>query len=546
MEGQQSSLLEKALPPSDINFFDNENTPECTIMKHILLKLIHCGAIVTKYITQCAEEDAVRLSNENVENAFFMPDIDTLVDQEEHRSLINQLFVAWKLFFLEHQPLMHEVHTKLLEDELVPGTNKPRKLRTTLGTSVFAEITRLFYLLHRPTILMELEVEHIALCVLQHPLWVSISTTFDISSQYEDKEKPDGIVESGLQLLRTMWERSIVNYKQSECVMLTFFLTQQLDQLRQECLDEFEMVFQALWYRVGVLIQRAWPSNEAECVLDEPSFSQQVEGMRVCNRDFYTFISFYLGAIMYRFHYYRLMKPFAMNPAMLPLAGLKESVGHWLKTIVSEMPEEAFCDMYGDICNVAYNFAGDRDWFRYKWPFKVYTVSIAIMELRPHLYRRYHSEDRTTKERCLATVQENYVSRLFLLKAVQVYIHTKSGGNHIEWHQRTVIRSDQINLCSYELMSNQCPLLVQVLSSFWAYDQKHVFITDSLYESIGIVLFLLRKSYADCFFGHCLTFFIDQALERVGQQNLAANDQEDLELDSAYQLIDQANSHFLL
>lgn len=540
-------LIEKALPPSDINFFDNEQTPECTIMKHILLKLIHCGAIVTKYILQCTQEDNIRLAKEKEDN-LFMLDRDTFVEREEHCLVLNQLFVAWKLFFLEHQALMHEVHTRLLEDELIPGTNKPRKLRTTLGTSVFTEITRLFYLLHRPTILMELESEHIALCILEHPLWVSISTTFDISAQYEDKEKKDGIVESGLELLRSMWERSIVDYKQSECVMLTFFLTQQLDQLRQECLDEFEAVFYALWYRVGMLIQKTWPNNSSECVLDEPSFSQALTGKdtRVCNRDFFTFISFYFGEIMYRFHYYRSMKPFAMNATMPLPPGLKESVAHWLKNIVSEMPEEAFSDMYGEICNVAYNFAGDSNWFRYKWPFKVYNVSIAIMELRPHLYRRYHSEDRTTKERCLATVNDNYLSRLFLLKAVQVYIHTKSGGNHIDWHGRTVIRSQEIVACTYELMANECPLLVQVMSSFWAYDQKHVFITDSLYESIGVVLLLLRKSYEDCFFGHSLTFFIDQALERVSQQNLLEDDQEDSELDFAYQLIEDGNGTFKL
>lgn len=516
----ERGLLEKCLPRG-VDFFE-ERAHHSTVFKELYVRLATLGGVVTEYLQRCAHEDEayeqdVRQAHENNDDdAFFGIVKSTFVGERQHVKALETLYDAWFSFFLEHWEVMHEVQIRVIEDECEPGTNKPRKIRTTLGTSVFTELLRITFLLQRPAVVMEIENEHVRLSTTKNPLWIRMEQTFDISNQYEEKEDRDTIVEDRLQLLRSMWERPIIEYRQSECVLLTFFITQQMDSLKSDCFQEFQLVFSALLYRIGLLVHRAWNKD----VLDEPSFCIEVAEIgadaRLCNRDFLTFCSFYLGDIARRFFYYGLHQKGqpCLDLTEAQCSEFSEHVRAWINRFINEMPEEAFRDMYTENCNEAYNFPGDDRWFRYKWPIKVHTRSECLRQLRPHLYRRYHSEDRTTKRMCLATISESYASRTFLLKALNSYIHSKSGGNHIDWFGRAVINSKQIAEAQYELMSNESPQLVQILSSFWAYDRKQLFMTDDIFLSIGVWFLILFKRYNSRFFGNSLFFFVSEAVPK--------------------------------
>lgn len=515
--------MKECFPPQSVNWFENR-LHYTSIFKDIYYSLAHLGALTTEYLQRCAREDqdyeldVQRMEEDEDDGMFFGVTKSTFVDEPEHVSILQKLFDAWQQFFLEHWEVMHEVHTRIMEDELEPGTNKPRKLRTTFGTNVFAELSRLFYLLQRPIILMELPGQHISLDKTKHSLWISVCATFDISSQYGEKEDKDTIVEDANAFLKNMWMLPILQYSQTQCTMLMFFLTQQLDVLPQDCIEEFEHVFQTLWYRIASLMHQSWPSSVMDDVKMRTSVSvNDQDDIYICSREYYTFCSFYLSEIMRRFYYYHLIinHPPLISLTKETMTQVSSSVQAWVeKEVVDSMPDEAFTDMYAENCNHAYNFSGDDRWFKYKWPVKVHTRSECLRQLRPHLYRRYHSEDRTSKRMCLLGVKQyNYPSQTFILKAINSYIHSKSGGGgHIHWHGRAVIFSSQIASAQYELMSNQSPQLLQVMSSFWAYDQKKVFMTDDLYLSIGVWFYFLQKRYDSHFYRHSFAFFVHEAL----------------------------------
>lgn len=542
----EEGLLQKSLPV-DIDCFDTR-AHHSTVFKSLFERIAYLGGTTTEYLKRCAQEDTAydsdvsRALDAGEADAFFGITKVTFVGEEAHVKCLRKLFDAWFVFFLEHWEVMHDVNSWTIEDEFQAGTNKPLKIRTTIGTSVFTELTRLFYLLHRPQIVMEMAQEHVTLSALQHDLWISIERTFDISNQYQEKEDRDQTVESRLLLLRQMWERPIIEYSQSECVLLLFFLTQQINSLKQTCIDEFHMVAHALWFRLGHLVQKSWPDN----VLDEPSFRVHVAQVDayLCNRDFMTFISFYMGEIMRRFYYFDLTSSktglFSATLSADQIEALGAHVKLWVERFVGEMPDEAFRDMYTENCNEAYNYPGDDRWFKYKWPIKVHTRSECIRLLRPHLYRLYHSEDRTTKRMCLLQVQESHTSRTFVLKALNSYIHTKSGGTHIDWFGRSVIFSRQVAAAQYELMSNESPQLVQILSSFWAYDRKELFMTDNIFVTIGVWFLVLYHRYKGRFYGNPLDFFIQEAIPKNNgllDGNLLTKNIDQLISEDAYRLI---------
>lgn len=487
-----------AMMPYEIDFFD-DNVNFRTHFRIFYERINALGKYTTQKIARCVEED--ESSPEDSLNTY-------LSDPREQRE-IRHLFETWRNHYIVYLEDMQEIR-HVTTAELDPETLKRRKLKDSHGLHVFMEITRLFALLNYPRILLGLEDE-VALENMEHPLWVSIASSFDISAQYEAKEERDEEVEERYARLRVMWSKPILSYTLVETIHLILFLTQQLNDINLTSLAEFTHVFEVVWIRAAHLAQEYHPAD----VLDDPEMCKlimpdEVPPLYVCNRDFHMFCSFYLGEVMRRLFYTEMLSKRAMAlPELVPAKRqlYAETTKKWAATIIEGFADEAFSDLYGETCNDAYSFVGDDRWFKYKWANRVHSRGACLLEMRPHLYRRFHSEGYASKRSIIESINTSHVSRLFFLKAVSTYIQIKSGNSNIKWFSGVVVASDGIKMSAYNLSSNMSPQLLQVLSTFYAYDQTQVYITDNIYESIAIWFYLLTTRYKNQLYGHSLLQF---------------------------------------
>lgn len=498
------------LPPSD-NMEEQEDMRRQTFMKEIHIKVNNLGNLTSDLFQQCMDED-----EENAASSLNDDDLVlvSFIEDQEYIDLLDVLYNRWCLFYITKYQQMSEIETLTMVGELEPGTNKDRKVKASLGINVFTEITRLYTLRSKSRIganqFVSLNDNTL------HKSWISIARSFDISEQYEPKEDKDINVETRLARIRSIWDSPILSFTQSEVIMMTFFLTQQINDVVQgQCFDEFKVVFELVWIRCGMLTQEAY----TEGVLDDPKMRVQVEvepePLFIFNRSFAAFCCFYMGDILRRFYYYDLLRQRACSPEELP-PNLPALAGHtkaWLERIIKELPEEAFTDAYTDNADDGYNFPGDDLWFKFYKPKEVPSRALCLMAFRPHLYRRFFSEARTSKQAVLDAVATAHIARLFVLKSIATYVQLKTGGNYeIKWYDGVVINSKDIEGSDYMLQSNQCPLIVQIFSSYCAYDRSQVFMSDNLYEVIAVWFYWLQVRYESQLHGNSFEFFIEKAI----------------------------------
>jgi hypothetical protein len=94
-------------------------------------------------------------------------------------------------------------------------------------------------------------------------------------------------------------------------------------------------------------------------------------------------------------------------------------------------------------------------------------------------------------------------SREFLLLAISDYIQNKTNGV-AKWHNAVVLRNRELNMSLYQLTANLAPLLVQVFSHYWVYDDGKVHMTGNIYETLSIWFSLLNEKYGGKLHGICL------------------------------------------
>lgn len=453
-------------------------------------------------------------------------------------NILHLLYDEWKDFFLDHLGIMFETHTFQLYDdsegEEAGDEESLYKVRHTFGLQVWVELSRLNYLCQfhiKQSVLGAHELENIISLEseTEHPSWISIVKTFDISGQYEKDEEKDEEVEERHALIREVWRKPFMTYRQSEVVLMVLFLSQQVNSLEASCVEEFRMVFEFMWLRSTELLVAEYNGD----ILDEEDMRMPIgeeveeeaqEGQKatryMVTRVFSAFLSFYLGLILKRLDWYDIMSKnkkrdmarFLPNNH-IPLAQLSQNMEAWIAHIVMEMPDEAFEDLHVETCVDSYSFPGDDLWFVYRWPLKVHSRQACLAQLRPHLYRRYFAEGRTSKGILLDQLKRgSYAARLFVLRVISD--HLSMHHQEMKWFDGIVILAEDITASTYKLESNMAPLIVQCLSSFWVYDDTSVFKTDDFYLTLGLWFFLLQTRYSSSLHGYSLLKFLPETIER--------------------------------
>lgn len=506
----------EGLLPFEVDHFDD--TLHFTSAYKILFeRIVRLGKLTTDYITRTFEEDEEHVNllkrNEYAAKRTFM-------SQPQEKAKLLRLFEAWREYYIIHMEPMREIQIFIIDG---------RKVRTSLGIHVFTELTRLNMLLQRPRLMVDLyEEEMQSLENTHHPSWVQIVNSFDISNQYEEKEDKDAEVEHRLQMMKDLWKKPILLYTQVQVQMVILFLTQQLNEVKNESLFEFKSVFEWLWIRVGQLQTEPWDTD----ILDDPDMrielSKGKEGEKAlfaANRDFAAFVFFYMGELGKRFFYYEML---SKRPLADTFPLLKEQTlmcQKWVQHIVGSFAEEAFTDVYTDSCNESYSFVGDDPWFKYKWPLKVHSRAACLAELRPHLYRRFFSESRASRTLVLNAIQTSHTARFFVFKAISQYIQIKMGGaSEVKWFNGVIIHNDDIHMSTYNLRANMAPFLLQVFSTYWTYYKGCVWKSDNFYETLAVWFNILRENFGSHLFEHDLTPFVDAA---IGKNTREDNQEEE-------------------
>ncbi len=505
------SIDKKKYLPYTIDHFDDD-IPFQTAFKEFHDRINNVGILTTEYLELCAEEDYIyeRQNNNDDDNEMFQT---TFMAEQAHQKLVRNLYDKWSEELIATGESMKEIkeHIETFEED---NTVKTRKIRLTLGLHVFTEVTRLHYLINRPRIVMQdvEELEANALVNTKHPIWIEIYKSFDISEQYQKKEDKDKIVEETREQINLLWKCPINCYRQSELILIIMFLTQQLNDVKQDGIEEYRRIFHSVWLRTAEIMQQYHGPN----VLNDPLMrveDPEEKDVFIANRAFGVFNSYYVSEIMRRFFYYDLL-------SKRPLSGMLvhqprkfvPSIKNWVQRIVNGMPEEAFSEMHFDSCTMSYKFVGDVEWYKYQNPQAIYSTNSSLMKLRPHLYRRYFSEEQVTKKCMLEAVNTSHVARMSMFKVMSNYIQTKIGTDEVQWYKGVVIHSDEIRLSAYNLRTNKAPLILQVFSSYWAYDQDSVYMTDDFYETIAVWFLLLKHRYDSLLHGHSFAAIINEAL----------------------------------
>lgn len=511
--------LEEELCPYEIDHLD-DTIHHTTEFARFYERIDNLGKFTTKCLNRCVEEDE---SFEKKQADFFQFK-ESFVSKPAMQEKLTKLYNVWSEFYIINIESMKEIRNDTLTQTIDPETLKARKLRLTAGHHVFTEISRLFYLIQRPRLLAEeLDAERISLKNTKHNMWISILNSFDITDQYEEKEDKDVEVETLQAQMHAMWGKPIQSYTQTEVVLLIFFLTQQLNAIPCDCILEYRSVFEETWIRAAVLMQEA---HKGDILTDiKMRVSIDVDDLFIANRMFGTFVSFYMGEIMRRFFYYDLLskRPMALTKEELP-ENIVNKVHAWIHSFIDSFADEAFIDMYVTNASDAYNFVGDEKWFKYAYPNEVFSRAACLAKFRPHLYRRYFSEERITKNLLMENVKSSHVARTYIFKAITNYIQMKTGNTDIKWDSAVVIHSDEIQMSAHVLEAKKRPLMLQVLSSYYCYYELNVYITDDLFEALGVWVYLLNKYCNNSLHGYDLSAFIKdlvtiQAPSRVQGRN---------------------------
>lgn len=503
-----SEMELEGLFPFDIDYFDDSINFR-TAYKKLFKAITRLGKYTTKLLRKCVDEDE-EYERYKQKNDFMQRARTTFMSDPTFKSNVGKLFDVWMEYFVRYAETMREVQMYLIEG---------RKIRTTLGTHVFTELTRLNYLLQRPRLMVDLlEEEMQSLDNTHHPSWISIVNSFDITTQYEEKEDKDLDVESRLVIFRGLWKKPVLYYTQIQAQMVVMFLTQQLNEVREDSIFEFKSMFEWLWIRISELLQEAHPGS----ILDDPHMRiciQQGKDLYLANRDFGIFVSFYMGEIARRMFYYNML-----NKRMLALPGFSPApivplCKLFMEHVIRFFAEEAFTDIYVESCNESYAFVGDDVWYKYRYPLEIHSRAACLAKLRPHLYRQFFSESRASRASVISSINTKHISRAFAYKALSQYIQIKLGGaNEVKWYKGVIIHSSDIPMSTYNLRSNMAPFLLQVLSTYWAYDQGCVWRSDDFYESLSVWFYLLRKNYGSCLFEHDLRVFVNACIGAEKEQ----------------------------
>lgn len=452
---------------------------------------------------------------------------------------VTTLYRAWLKTMIEDAPTLNEV--KRYEFNVDEETELLESIRLNINASIFAELSRMHFILHHDTLVSE----HAALLNYvelptrdeQKRLLTMWSLNLTESQLWTDIPLPDEID----------WDVPVLKYTQKEVIAAVMLLCEIVNDLGsiskpsvccpyEEGTREFMEYFRALFTRNAVFMCQA--SCEAS-ILNVPDMRVPIDRSLIPkvddeekddedddeNRmpkygdddyidplnstepcrpsyDYFVWCSYYFGAIMRRIYYWESLKDNVITPTIVLKDGELDRCINTLSHMVKTMGDDAFDDCYTGTCDEAYAIPGDSEWFAYKYPTKQPAMGNILYQLRPELNKRYWKEGNVALDTVLSASRQPrpsyfmHTNQLFIINALDGYFRASG----VMWRNAAVVSQEGIELSAWKLSRPTCPVLLQVFSRWWVYNDLFYQPCDDIYEAIAVWFRILRQHYDDTLF----------------------------------------------
>ena len=393
-------------------------------------------------------------------------------------------------------------------------------LPSTLHMHLFAELSRMHLLSNyaamrgerrmleshaREDLSLEYYEIGFSLALTRHDMWMEIRDSYVARAQSESEENEVQMQARETEAnLAQMWKRPLMEYKQSEVMVLLIFLSQQLFSAPSTdagAMGEFTRVHRLCWARCAELIVQFHPNT----VLD-------VEAMRAVSpvspgeyhhtRNFWAMASFYVMNIERHLFVWDLMQQLRVpvEPQHLEMGErLRGVVKRWL----DDAGEDTLITILQKQMDEAYDFPGDAKWFRFLYPDRVFTRGACIAALRPHLYAAYFSETYLTCDAAIRASRTQHTARLSMLHAVELMLQRYHP--NLKWLDGVKIENGSMEGELWKFETELCPLLFQPVSNYWVYWRDKVYASDDVFVSMALWFHLLMRDCGGQFHKYDLT-----------------------------------------
>lgn len=449
---------------------------------------------------------------------------------------VRALYQAWLKSMIENGPTLNEV-----KRYQTPGGIDEETLRVNFNASIFAELSRMHFILHYHQLIKEQE-NMLGAAVPSREQQKRILSLWSLnlteSQLWTEIPLPDEID----------WDTPVIKYTQKELMSAVSMLCEIMPDLGsiskpsvrcpyEESTREFMEYFRALFTRNSIFMcqssclastlnvpdMRVSLTQEED--KDEKEKDVEIDPHTPCRPsvEYFVWCSFYFGAIMRRIYYWENIKDNVIRPRIVPKKGLPdvdESQGELdrcrsvIAILAEQLGEDAYEDCYANTCDESYSIPGDAEWFAYKFPVKQPAMGNILYEIRPKLRDRYWKEAHVALETVLIASKQprpRYfmrTSQLFVINVLDAYLRTMN----VAWRNAAVVVQDGIELSMWKLSRPTSPVLLQVFSRWWVYHDLFYQPCDDIYEALIVWFRILRTHYNDILFGTSLKEIADRIL----------------------------------
>ena len=301
-------------------------------------------------------------------------------------------------------------------------------------------------------------------------------------------------------------------FGQSEIMDGLLYITEQINHIPADKIEWLEKRHEALFTRCSVL----FCEHNTEQLFDVPSMRERDDdGEYRPNEAFLVYCTIYFNAIQRRLFYYHLVERCFQSelPPLDPGRFKTFLEGPVCKFLGSDSIE----DLYTKACDEAYEFPGDRAWYKYVYPAIDASRGAVLQHTRTLYAESYRTESHVSRRPILVGVSDGghrgYCCRTFVLEAFDRYISAYAGCNN--WKSCVAISNSQLSTAEGQakLMQGQMPLLVQITSRYWVYSKASIWRTDCIYEAIACWCYILKRDYEGQLLDRDFNLFIDKILE---------------------------------
>lgn len=287
---------------------------------------------------------------------------------------------------------------------------------------------------------------------------------------------------------------AIMMYKQSDIVKMLFLLTEKIDQLPFDSVEEVEHIVKLLYTRNGIFF----------C---QDNIDENIADAKMTPLEYATFSSIYFHAIQRRLFYYGII---SKEPISIPFEKCKK----WIETeVCAGLGTDGFEDCYAKSCEESYHFPGDDEWFKQRYPEAPVQTGPILDCFRKEMAKKYFTDYRSSLESVLAVynqpTHQGQCSRTFIINALEQYMKIHYS---IPWKEGVVIKNDAIEGSKRKLFRKSEPYIVQVYSRFCVYDDSKIYPCDDLYQTFAYWVDTLKRKHGGKLFGVDLESLVKKVL----------------------------------